>query len=110
MKHTIFTVALCFALFAGCRNETVIVNPEFDATDADYLILSRIERTDTATVVYAGVYHLPGYWIYLSSKGKLRDSKGKTYRLLDCTGFQLDKEVYMPESGTVALALSFEPV
>jgi thiol-disulfide isomerase/thioredoxin len=91
-------------------NETVIVNPEFDHADADYMSLHKIERTDTATIVCASVYNLPNYWVYLSSKGKLKDSKGKTYKLLHYDGFEMDKKVYMPESGFMSFTLYFEPV
>ncbi|MDR1273272.1 MAG: TlpA family protein disulfide reductase [Odoribacteraceae bacterium] len=110
MKRIAFIIAA--ALIVACRGyETMVVNPEFEASDVDhYMILSRIERADTATVVYADVYHLPNYWVYLSSGGKLRDSKGKTYKLLACEGFQLDKQVFMPASGTMSPVLYFEPV
>jgi peroxiredoxin len=110
MKKIAFIIAA--TLVVACRGyETMVVNPEFDASDVDhYMTLSRIERADTATVVYADVYHLPNYWVYLSSGGKLRDGKGKTYKLLACEGFQLDKEVFMPASGTMSPVLYFEPV
>jgi hypothetical protein len=63
MKRTIIliravaTVALC--VMYGCGSETVIVYPEFDNTGADYFSLYKIERADTATIMYADVYHLP---------------------------------------------------
>jgi hypothetical protein len=65
----IFVIAWCSTPLVSRGNEPMIINPEFDATDADYMALSKIERTDTATIVYADVYRLPNYWIYLSSKG-----------------------------------------
>ncbi|MDR0422595.1 MAG: TlpA family protein disulfide reductase, partial [Proteiniphilum sp.] len=108
---TILFTAVCSALIATHgKSEPVIVNPEYDNTEVNYFLLHKIERTDTATILYAGVYHLPNYWVQLSSGGKLRDSKGKTYRLLDCKGFEPDKEVYMPESGSMSPVLYFEPV
>jgi hypothetical protein len=114
MKRTTVIIAAILATTAlvACRGlETVIVNPEFDASDvAYYMFLTKIERADTATVVYADVYNLPDYGIYLSSGGKLRDSKGKTYKLLACEGFQLDESVLMPASGTMSPVLYFEPV
>ncbi|MDR1122077.1 MAG: TlpA family protein disulfide reductase [Dysgonamonadaceae bacterium] len=116
MKRTTFiitaiiAIASCSAPLMSRGNETLIMNPEFDASDTNYMMLSKIERTDTATIIYADVYNLPNYWIYLSSNGKLKDSKGKTYKLLSCDGFQLDKEVFMPASGTMSFALYFEPV
>jgi thiol-disulfide isomerase/thioredoxin len=117
MKRTIIiigaaiVVALCAVLLlTHGGNEAVIINPEFDSTDANYASLHKIERTDTATIVYADVYNLPDYWIKISSKMNLKDSKGKIYKLLHCDGFELDKEVYMPASGNMSFALYFEPV
>ncbi|MDR1122078.1 MAG: redoxin domain-containing protein [Dysgonamonadaceae bacterium] len=116
MKRTTFIITAILAI-ASCStplmsrgNETLIINPEFDASDANHLALFKIERTDTATIVYAGVYDLPNYRVSLSSNGKLKDSKGKTYKLLSCEGFQLDRQVPMPPSGTISFALYFEPV
>jgi thiol-disulfide isomerase/thioredoxin len=106
--RTVATVALC--VMYGCGSETVIVYPEFDNTGADYFSLYKIERADTATIMYADVYHLPNYWVWISSEIKLKDSKGKTYKLLNCKGFELDKKVFMPESGSMSFVLYFEPV
>jgi thiol-disulfide isomerase/thioredoxin len=92
------------------ENDRIIVNPEFDGSDADYLSLHKIERTDTATIIYADVYNLPNYWVLISSGVKLKDSKGKHYKLLNCAGFELDSKVFMPESGSMSFALYFEPV
>jgi thiol-disulfide isomerase/thioredoxin len=115
MKRTILigsviVIALC-AMYISTRggHETVIVNPEYDSSSADHFLLHKIERTDTATVLYAGVYNLPKYWVRISSEIKLK-GKAKTYKLLRCDGFDLGKEVFMPESGTMAFKLYFEPV
>jgi thiol-disulfide isomerase/thioredoxin len=108
----VIVTALC-AVFTLTRggNETVIVNPEFDDnTQPDYFSLYKIERTDTATIVHADVYNLPNYWVMYSSSIKLKDNKGKIYKLLNCTGFELDKKVFMPASGSMSFALYFEPV
>jgi thiol-disulfide isomerase/thioredoxin len=104
--------ALC-AVFVATRggSETVIVQPEFDDnTDYNHFSLYKIERTDAATIVHADVYNLPNYWVSYSSGIKLKDSHGKLYKLLKCTGFELDKRVFMPASGSMSFALYFEPV
>ncbi|MDR2414473.1 MAG: TlpA family protein disulfide reductase, partial [Odoribacteraceae bacterium] len=107
----IIITALCVVFTTTCnRNESVFVNPEYDSSDADYFSLHKIERTDTATIVYADVYHLPNYWVLISSGIKLKDSKNKTYKLLACRGFETDKKVFMPATGSMSFALYFEPV
>jgi hypothetical protein len=113
MKSLIKFTLLIFALViisCGQKRETVINNPEFDNTTVEYMILSKIELADTATIVHANVYNRPKNWIKIGSGGMLKNSKGKTYKLLDCKGFSLNEKVNMPESGTVAFQLYFEPV
>jgi peroxiredoxin len=98
------------AVVAACSTKgEVILNPEYDA-GVDYFSIDRIELTDTATVMYASVHHLPNYWVEISSARRLRDSRGTVYKMLKCDGFELDKNVFMPESGTMPLTLYFEPV
>jgi thiol-disulfide isomerase/thioredoxin len=89
----------------------VIVNPEFDSSNAtDWLQFSRIELSDTATIVWADVYNHPNNWIQFTSGSTLRDSHGKIYKLIGCNGLELDKQVYMPKSGNVAFTAFFEPI
>jgi hypothetical protein len=60
MKRFFFLFVLCSLLITGNScTENIIVSPEFDNTEADYMAISKIELTDTATIVYADVYHLP---------------------------------------------------
>ncbi|KAA6306264.1 hypothetical protein EZS27_042080, partial [termite gut metagenome] len=102
-----------FLTFAGCgqKRETVIINPEFDSSNAtDWLQFSRIELTDTATIVQADVYNRPNNWIRFLSGSTLRGSSGKIYKLIGSNGFELDKKVYMPESGNVSFTVLFEPI
>ena len=59
----------------------------------------RVELTDTATILYAEMYNRPNYWVRLSSGAYLEGvTSGKKYKLLKSSDFELDKEVYMPES------------
>ena len=71
----------------------------------------RVELTDTATILYAEMYNRPNYWVRLSSGAYLESvTSGKKYKLLKSSDFELDKEVYMPESGNSPATLFFEPV
>ena len=71
----------------------------------------RVELTDTATILYAEMYNRPNYWVRLSSGAYLEGiTSGKKYKLLKSSDFELDKEVYMPESGNSPATLFFEPV
>jgi thiol-disulfide isomerase/thioredoxin len=109
-------IAGIFILFltltgSGQQRKSVIVNPEFESSNAtDWIQFSRIELTDTATIVYADVYNRPNQWIRILPGSTLRSSSGKIYKLTDCIGFELDKEVPMPESGNRSFTLYFEPI
>lgn len=71
----------------------------------------QVELTDTVTILYAEMYNRPNYWVRLSSGACLEGTaSGKKYRLLKSPDFELDKEVYMPESGNAPATLFFEPV
>jgi thiol-disulfide isomerase/thioredoxin len=112
MKKLIVFFVLFLTLSAyGQKRETVIVNPEFDSSNAaEWLQFSRIELSDSATIVQADVYNRPNNWIRFLSGSTLRGSSGKIYKLIGCKGLELDKEVFMPESGSVSFAALFEPV
>jgi peroxiredoxin len=111
MRQKLFVIASCLLLVTGCnQRETVIVNPEFDNSNTEVLQFHKIELTDTATIVYAGVYYYPDGWVSLSSKCILKGADGATYKLKYSNGFELDKQVTMPESGHKSLTLVFDPI
>jgi thiol-disulfide isomerase/thioredoxin len=111
MKKIFFIFAAFSLIFAGCSHrETTIINPEFESSNTNALLFSKLELADTATVVYADVYNVPDNWVSISSKSVLKGASGKLYKLLYSRGFELDKEVFMPASGTMSFILVFEPL
>lgn len=90
--------------------ENVIRNPYVESYSSEILSLDKIVCSDTATHLYMDAYHLPGYWVKLAASSVLIGSDGKEYKLLSAENFELDKEVYMPESGHCAFILRFEPL
>jgi thiol-disulfide isomerase/thioredoxin len=111
MKQFFFIIIICSLFLAsGCKRETVILQPEHKSSNIELLQFSKIELTDTATVLYADVYNLPNNWIAISSKSVLQGDNGKVYKLLRSNGFDLDKQVPMPESGNKSFSLVFEPL
>ena len=85
--------------------------PRYSDKSTDNLEITRIERTDTATIFFMEVYNSPNYWVRLSSATILQGADtGKSYKLLSSKGFELDKQIYMPASGNASFQLFFEPV
>jgi thiol-disulfide isomerase/thioredoxin len=111
MMGKIIIFLLCIFSFVSCsKGDTVIVQPEYESSNTELLQFSKIELTDTATVLYADVYNSPNNWIAISSKSVLQGDNGKVYKLLRSNGFDLDKQVLMPESGNKSFLLVFEPL
>lgn len=114
MKYNnIFFAFLLSLIFVSCSGTTVINNPEIMATNTRYVEIERIELSDTATILYMDAYNepQPGCWIRIASETCLEGNvTGKQYKLMRSEGFELDKEVNMPESGNVPFKLYFEPL
>ena len=72
----------------------------------------RVEITGKRTVAEVTLRYLPNYWIrYDSLTTYLQDcGSDRRYRLLAAEGFELNKEVYMPESGEMKARFIFDPV
>ena len=101
-------ICLCFSCM---KQNRVIDYPVIDKKNTTTMELYRVELMDTATVLYAEMYNHPNYWVRLSSGAYLEGlTSGKKYKLLKSADMELDKKVYMPESGNSSVTLFFEPV
>jgi len=105
-----FFLMICLCLSCAKQNR-IIDYPVIDNKNTTTMELYRVELTDTATILHAEMYNRPNYWVRISSGACLEGlTSGKKYKLLGSTDFELDKEVYMPESGNSPATLLFEPV
>ena len=101
---------ICLCLSCAKQNR-IIDYPVIDNKNTTMMELHRVELTDTATILHVEMYNRPNYWVRISSGACLEGlTSGKKYKLLGSTDFELDKEVYMPESGNSPATLLFEPV
>lgn len=88
-----------------------IDNPTFKARNNSIYNITRIERTPENTRVYIHALFRPKWWIKVESNHYLEDAAtGKQYKLRSAENFELDKQVYMPESGEKDFVLIFEPL
>lgn len=83
--------------------------PLISAGNTTTLDVASVDLNDTTTVLGINAYYMPGYWIKIASDTRL-EADGKAYALISADGIELDKEVYMPESGTMQFSLIFEPL
>lgn len=101
---------LSYILCSSAQNFSIDY-PAYQNRNSDALEINRIVRNDTATILYMDAYSNPNYWIRLDSKLSLHGNQtGKSYSIVCSQGFELDKEVYMPDSGNVTFSLQFPPL
>lgn len=113
MKNVLLPLLITlFVVSCNSQQKTKIIDyPIIGSSNTNSMEIYRIETTDTALILHTEVYNSPGYWIRLSSQSYLKgETSGKIYKLTGSPDFELDKEIYMPESGNKTATLLFEPV
>lgn len=99
------------ALFMTNGTAQTVVDYPGSQNHENYIEVYRTATDQKQTVFDVTVYNRPGYWIRLSSAGVLRGCQtGKTYRLVKAEGFELDKQVAMPDSGCRDFKCYFESI
>lgn len=108
-KNTL-AVGIAALFMTNVAAQTVVDYPG-SQNHENYIEVYRTATDQKQTVFDVTVYNRPGYWIQLSSAGVLRGCQtGKTYRLVKAEGFELDKQVAMPDSGCRDFKCYFEPI
>lgn len=99
------------ALFMTNATAQSVVDYPGSLNHQDCIEVYRTATDQKQTVFDVTVYYQPGYWLRLSSSGVLHGCQtGKTYRLVKAEGFELDKQVVMPDSGCRDFKCYFEPI
>lgn len=113
MKNKMTLLALAAtAWLATAANTPVsrsVENPFIESANTMTLDISKVELSDTATVLYTDAYFQPHYWIKISSESYLQ-ADGKKYALKGTQGIEADSLFWMPETGEASFRLSFEPL
>ena len=108
MKATLFCILL---VLSGILSAQTIDNPPFKARSGSIGNITRIERTPDGTRVYIHAIFRPHWWIKEEGDSYLEDAAtGKKYQFKSAEGIELNKEVYMPESGEMKARFIFDPV
>lgn len=104
------TLLLFLLLCSTCllQAQTVIDNPMFKFRSSSIYNITRIERTPDATRLHIHVIFRPHWWVMIDNNTFLEDvATGKKYYITGSEGFELNKEVYTPDSGTLDFVLLF---
>ena len=114
MKTRYSALFLLFCLTATTAIQAQIQSvdyPVYSNKSSESVEITRVERNDTATIVFMDVYNRPDNWVRISSRSTLQGlTTGKNYKLLSSKGFELDKQNFMPASGNASFQLFFEPI
>ena len=104
------TILLCMMLMlSGMLTAQTVDNPPFKARSGSIGNITRIERTPDGTRVYIHAIFRPHWWIKEEGDSYLEDAAtGKKYQFKSAEGIELNKEVYMPDSGEMDYVLVFE--
>ncbi|MBO8482733.1 MAG: TlpA family protein disulfide reductase [Bacteroidetes bacterium] len=103
-------ISAALFLFASCSpKERVIENPLIDLANTSVIDITRVEITDTSTVLTVDAMYIPHYWITIDS-GTYLYAGGKEYRMTGTEGIQADSLFWMPESGRAVFKVIFEPL
>lgn len=90
--------------------DKVIEAPVFVASNTQVIEVSRVVKSDTATVLHVYAKFYPMNNIRIAREAMLTDNNGRTYALRGADGITPGKWLRMPESGETEFRLVFEPV
>ena len=109
-KIAFLTAAAALWLAASCtQRDKCVENPLIESANTMTLDISKVELSDTATVLHTDAYFRPGYWIKITSESYLL-ADGKRYALTGTQGIEADSLFWMPKSGEASFQLTFEPL
>ena len=103
------SLLLCICCTIQAKNK-VIEQPPFIVSSTTSIEVSKVEISDTATVLHIYAKYRPKNWIKIAAGSYLKDNNGETYPLRSGIGITPDKEFWMPESGEAEFQLVFPPL
>ena len=111
MKKNTFTILLFLLSAIVVYSQTVINNPKTGFRTFGNGNLTKIEVSDTATILSFRTYARPGDWISIPDKTYIQDSNGseKLY-IKSSEGIKINEQYIMPASGNVTYKLFFSPI
>lgn len=111
MKRNLFLLILAVSILASsCTPKVKVVeNPIFEQILTRNIDISRIEISDSATLVTVDVTYYPNYWITFSKNTHI-EVEGQEFVATAIEGTEFDKRFWMPESGEASFKLTFPPI
>lgn len=112
MKKVLFVLSavLCLAACSQKPHRGTIEAPLYEVRNTNTIEVSRIDLTDSTTVLHIEARFRPHWWIKIVSSTFLADENGNQYPIVSADGIELDKEFWMPDSGEAQFTLTFPPM
>ena len=109
-KSMLMTVLMMAVLLCACNQAKRMVEfPLAGTANTTSIVIERVERTDTATLLTVRGFNYPGYWIRISPDTRIV-AEGKEYRLKGSKDIIIGERLSMPEDGDSCFTLISEPL
>ncbi|MBR6589211.1 MAG: TlpA family protein disulfide reductase [Bacteroidaceae bacterium] len=109
-KSILMAVLMMTVLLCACNQAKRMVEfPLVGTANTTSIVIERVERTDTATLLTVRGFNYPGYWIRISPDTRIV-AEGKEYRLKGSKGIAIGERLSMPEDGDSCFTLISEPL
>ena len=102
-----FILLVMLLVSTGVFSQKIIDKPDYGFSNLPGK-LTKIELTDSATIIHFYVKYQPGYWIFIPKESYIQDvNGGEKYFVTKVEGIPLGERYTMPESGEVSYQLYF---
>ncbi len=107
--RVICALMMC-ATVANAAKAREFAEPQYLINNTNALRITRVEFTDTATVVSFHAKYEPNNWIRIPRSTYLLGENDQRYAVLDGKGITIAEPFYMPASGEADFKVLFEPM
>lgn len=106
---SLFSIVLTVLAACTSPGPRSVDNPWVEYSSTSTIAISKVDLTDSNTVLHVNARYTPNYWIKIAPESYLA-ADGKKYPLISADGIEPGKEFWMPESGEADFKLVFEPL
>lgn len=110
MKRIINLLIVVAVMMVSCSPaHRIIDDPLIETTSSNILDVTRVELTDTATIVHLEAHYLPGWWVMPLRAMCLRVD-GEKYIATRIEGANFDERFWMHPEGHAPWVVTFPPI
>lgn len=103
-------ISLCSVSPMKARGVKEFAHPAYMGATTSLFSITKVEFTDTATILSFHLRHRPGYWILMARDYWLCGEDNRKYKALRGEGITLGEQFVTPSSGEADFRMFFEPM